>query len=451
MPIAKLKPSNTTPIKPHIPKHVPPSYKTVTINEKEIPKHQLLAYISGSSWSVNYYQQVLGEDDDVKEYDPDQSPIYQQYNLIRNLELRVDGELSNEFDSEKNLTSITGSANIYPSVIPNVGDLFVAECGKGRVGLFSISDVDRKSFNRQSVFGIRYSCIAFLDQSPHKFKDLKNKVIREYIFNKDRLLNNGVPVLTIKENNQYVSLISEYKRMVKYYINNFFEDDINTFAIPGQTTFSYDHYVAEFIIKIIGTEDLGNRVNLRLWNVERDRYLNQPQLYTALLDRDYDLLHRCNKYIALTSVNAFSMDSTLQSIRYSYINYIMYPKYKDETVLATTLVKSRSGDVVSLKEVASGTADVNALLGDGELMFKDNLIKNVTCDDYYVFSKEFYEDKPGQSLIEELTIDYLKCRAIDINKLYKLCTAYRSWGRLEQFYYIPILIMLIKTTKLDLY
>ena len=68
MPIAKLKPSNTTPIKPHIPKHVPPSYKTVTINEKEIPKHQLLAYISGSSWSVDYYQQVLGEDDDVKEY-----------------------------------------------------------------------------------------------------------------------------------------------------------------------------------------------------------------------------------------------------------------------------------------------------------------------------------------------------------------------------------------------
>ena len=69
MPIAKLKPESRSPKLPQIPEIEPPKYKSVVIDEKNIPRETLLAYIAGSSWTVDYYQQVINRDNDLKEYD----------------------------------------------------------------------------------------------------------------------------------------------------------------------------------------------------------------------------------------------------------------------------------------------------------------------------------------------------------------------------------------------
>lgn len=448
MPIAKLTPTAKNNITPNITKIQPPSFKSVVIDEKLIPRSNLLGYISGSTWTVDYFQQVLGEDNDLKEFDVAQGRTVQQYNLIHKLELRVDSELSSSMDSDKAMTIITGSATIYPFLIPNVGDVFIAECGKGRIGMFSITEVERKTFNRESVFSINYTCLFFLDEDKDKFKNLHAKVIREYVFNKDRLMQGGVPVLTTEEDNQYVRLVSEYKSIIRYYCKYFFNDEINSFSIPGQLAIAYDSFVNEFIMKIINVEDYGKLYKTTMHNIEHDEYLEQDQLYSVLLERDYDLLFRCNKFMTLSSTNTFNNDATIQTLKYSKIGYIVYPKIIDKTY---TKDISRLGGRHDFQEVESGCSDIKVLLGTDDITYPSAIIKPITYDDYYVFSEEFYRDLPGQSILEELTLEYLKCKALNIDKLMKVCKEYRSWGRLEQFYYIPILLLLIKSLKINLY
>ena len=448
MAIAKLKPTEMGNFRPQIPSIQPPTYKSVVIDERTLPKEQLLAYISGSNWTIEYYQQVLGEDNELKEFDIAQGATVQQYNLIHKLELKVEGELSNSSDSEKALTTITGNGSLYPSIIPNVGDVFVAECGRGRVGMFSVTNVERKTFNRDSVYSLEYTCIAFLDEEPAKFHNLSTKVIREFTFNKDRLVSGGVPIITKEEDSKFVKLTDYYHQLVRYYTKNFYEDDIKTIAIPGQSAYAYDYYVASFISKLIGVDEFNAHSKVILYNIEKDRHLRQDQLYSVLIERDYDALFRCNKFMALTTTSTFSLDSTIQSLRYSKIDLIVYPKLSD-----TTLTKdiSRLNARYEFNDIRSGNSDTKALLKSDDLVTDTCTIKSINIDDYYVFSENFYTDTPNQSILETLTLDYLKCNAIEIDKLTLLCDEYRSWGRLEQFYYIPILILLIKSTRNNLY
>ena len=449
MPIAKLKPESRSPKLPQIPEIEPPKYKSVVIDEKNIPRETLLAYIAGSSWTVDYYQQVINRDNDLKEYDVLQDEVYQQYTLISKLELRVESELSSSMDTEKALTTITGSALLYPNIIPNVGDVFVAESGKGRTGMFSITNVERKTFNKQSTFAIEYTCIAFMDEEFGKFHNLRKKVIRELVFNKDRLLNGGMPILTKDEDMTYSYLADIYPAMIDYYVKSFFNKNINTFALPGQLEYTYDHYVTKFFVGIVGTNCNSELLKLRIYNVENDTYLNQAQIYDVLLERDVELLSSCNRYMTISTTERFHPDPLLQSLRYAMISGIVYPTDMDKTNEHTEI--DRRSSTRDFEECKSPKSDLSTLVDNEHIPPVYDHIKPVTIDDCYVFSNEFYMDSYPLSILEELTMDYLHHRAVNISKLSTLCKRYRSWGRLEQFYYIPILLLLIKHTSIALY
>jgi len=68
----------------------------------------------------------------------------------------------------------------------------------------------------------------------------------------------------------------------------------------------------------------------------------------------------------------------------------------------------------------------------------------VLKDDFYVLSRAFYEDTADKSVLEILVKDYLKMQTLDLDKLYRLTETFKKLGRLEQFYYGPILMVLIK-------
>ena len=72
------------------------------------------------------------------------------------------------------------------------------------------------------------------------------------------------------------------------------------------------------------------------------------------------------------------------------------------------------------------------------------LIKNVLVDGFYVLSQNFYEDTAGQSVLEFLTRNYMNNKAIDPKVLLAVAKSYTNWGGLERFYYLPIILVLIK-------
>lgn len=77
-------------------------------------------------------------------------------------------------------------------------------------------------------------------------------------------------------------------------------------------------------------------------------------------------------------------------------------------------------------------------------------IHRVVKDDYYVFTEAFYrhEQMPSAlSKLETLVWDTLLDRAMDLNVLNALCVDALRWDNLERFYYIPVLLYLIRMSN----
>ena len=69
----------------------------------------------------------------------------------------------------------------------------------------------------------------------------------------------------------------------------------------------------------------------------------------------------------------------------------------------------------------------------------------------YVLSGNFYTEAPlGQSRLELLTGIMLRQYPVNCNALFEVCNSVSLWGRLEKFYYIPLLIVLLNAALRDL-
>ena len=70
----------------------------------------------------------------------------------------------------------------------------------------------------------------------------------------------------------------------------------------------------------------------------------------------------------------------------------------------------------------------------------------VTSDEYYVLTKNFYlNDTEKMSVFEGLVISYIKKEPVDKANLLNICKLFPKWSLLQQFYYLPIVLVMIKS------
>lgn len=95
-----------------------------------------------------------------------------------------------------------------------------------------------------------------------------------------------------------------------------------------------------------------------------------------------------------------------------------------------------------LRQLPTGTMDgLSYLAQPNELPD----VVRVTDDDFYVFSEAFYrQGEPLTSNLERLVLQGMKQEALDKALLLRLCNNAMKWENLERFYYIPVLIALLK-------
>jgi hypothetical protein len=113
MAIAKRKPESQPPVKLNLAEVKEETYLGIVNDNDSIATTSLLAYIEGMPWTVQYYAQLIGKHNDLRELDAHQDASFQQYQKIKDLELRVDSALQTSYDNTNALTSVTGSANVY--------------------------------------------------------------------------------------------------------------------------------------------------------------------------------------------------------------------------------------------------------------------------------------------------------------------------------------------------
>ena len=72
------------------------------------------------------------------------------------------------------------------------------------------------------------------------------------------------------------------------------------------------------------------------------------------------------------------------------------------------------------------------------------IVRRMGEDNYYVFTKQFYENKVPGSLLERLVLDRIDKSTTDFGNLATLAEMSLRLDNLERFYFTPIILSLIK-------
>ena len=449
MPIVKAKPTTASPQVVSIPKIHSPEVKSNIIDTSYEPISSLMTYVEGSSWTVDYYSQVIDTDNALAGQDSGQSGIYQQYKVIRKLDLKVSSALSWSQDEVTKSMAANGSAHIHSLVIPNHGDMFLADVGDGREGVFQITTSEKKSLFKESVYFVEYQLIYFSDQSKDKRIDLDSKVVQELFYRKDFLEHGQNPLVSKTEFEAIEELTFKYKELINHYFRWFFSKEFNTVCIPGQSVRIYDHWLVSFLSSILNTNENEHLRYMRILNCDDDYFLREPTLWDALLTNDSTALQTGIVKTGFVTAKSFSSNAMMEGVRFSGIQYVVYPK--DHTPVYDSINNNlrfhKELATLELEKVPTRGGDLSSIIYDQTIDISGQSIKvinSVTADDYYVLSENFYSNYPNQSLLEVMTRNYFQGERNDPVVLLKLVNNYANWGALERFYYIPILLVLIK-------
>lgn len=425
--------------------------KGVFVDTRYTPAASLQMYVEGSSWTVDYYSQVLGEDSALTGQNVNRNAAYQNYQRVLGMELKVTQALGNPSqDPRSKSLLLTGEATVYPFVIPNEGDMFIADIGDGRTGLFKVIGSERMQIQRDACHSIQYQLVEELSQERNA--DLKEKTIATYHYVRDFLIHGQNPLLIDQDYQNYRQLAINYRDMVKLWFRSFHSNEFATVMVPGQQPLTiYDHFLTKFMTSLVQTTEARERQFTRCLNVDNDEALSCIQLWTLLTERDVKLFYHVNQRMGLVEVGQFSSNGMLEGIFFSNISRVVYPKDPEVSVDYGRHIPAKVISLDTLKDVPSRIRSLEDLIPEAKLKGlpyeQAPLIHPVTIDDYYVLSEAFYErSATGQSKLERAVQDYLAGRAIDVGLLVAMCETYHAWGALERFYYTPILLLLIRAT-----
>jgi hypothetical protein len=448
MPIVHDTPDAPPPRKPNIVEIAKPSYRGVTVDTRYVPQSALLTNIEGSSWTVNYYSQVVDDDNDLSGQQINRDPIDQQYRLIHGLELKVQTPLTSQQDQESKQMHVTGTAITYPFLVPQEGDMFLSDIGDGREGVFRITNTERRTYFKESCYEIQYILVDY--SNPQRTGDLNRKVVLELYFDRDFLIHGQNPLLVPQDYADVQALSRKYFDVMNVYFKMFHSNEFMTMILPGQPHATYDHFLMKALNSFFNTWDSPLIRENRLMNVDDNNAMKCFTIWDALIRCEKDLLPFINKKAGLLSTFAFTEQPMLEGIRYSGLSYVVYPADQELCIDYEIRRCAPAASNIALCTPPSRPGALAELLGEkvlGGLPYQGApLINPVTCDDYYIFSEAFYTNGTGQSMLELAVRDYLEGKALNRRLLVILTQTYQAWGGLERFYYIPIVLMLIRAS-----
>lgn len=426
-----------------------PTYKGITVDTRYTPKNALLTSLEGSKWIVEYYQQVIDDDNGLNGQIVNRQPILQQYRLIKETELRVSSPLNQSQDDENKEMQITGSAHLHPTIIPNVGDMFLADIGDGREGVFRITVCERKTIFKDTAHFIEYILVDY--STEERRIDFKRKTIQTLYYLKDFNYYGQNPLIEEEEYSLIRYLEVQLRTITLSYFKRFFSNEYKTLILPGQEYAFYDHFVVKTIKGSFNTDEAPEIQFIRSPNISDDLVMKSFSVLDAILyqDKKY-LLHSFREY-GIVPTRSFTKEPMMESIYHGGLEYLIYPADNEVSVDYELRDRTRDLLIMSLREGASRFGDLDSILDEADLEglpYGNNpLIKHVTTDNYYIFSSSFYnkDESESQSKFELMVKDHIEQKPISRKLLKVFCETYHAWNSLDRFYYTPILMMMIKS------
>lgn len=456
--LIRPKPPVPTPIDPIPLKIYSDGYKGVTVDSSVTPLANIIQFVEGHIWEVEYYSQVLGRDNEPQPNQQERSAVYEQFTRIKGLEIRVSSPLVPEHDAESGSMTLTGSAFLPADIVPSKGDTFLADIGQGREAQFTVTSVSRKTHYAQSVYQIEYDAVGYSDHNVSAIRhDLGRKTIKEFHFVKDYRYLGVYPLVLDKTLTDRIEMDKLYKELIAAYTADFYSYEYRTFLVPDQEVTTYDPFITSELLKWVDVNDA--RV---LLDVHRPRvttgYGRIPDtVWTAMSKANHAVLMHGMHKAGLVGRDYFRAMPDLGGFFYTGIERCVYPMDGSTEVDAGYESICPPGNEAMLNRTRGRFYDLKRI---GDLTALDGLwykpdenkplslphIAPVNLAGYYVFSEAFYTGEGAlASNLERLIHQQLKHDTIDSTLLIDVAKTAMRWENLERFYYIPALIALLKT------
>ncbi len=408
---------------------------------------------------MTWYSQILGADNQLSPHDVNRTPAYQAYRKIVGLELMVTTPLTHSQDVESKEFEVTGSAIAYGFLIPNAGDTFIATVDNGRQAIFNVTKSEKATYMKGSNYQIDYKLTAYVD--PILVGDLDLKSVQSYQFVKSLLTEGQYPLMDVGTYALYGGLNELYNDLISMYFRDFYSNDRQTLLVPDQVSDTYDHFLTRAMVDIVSSDDNLTLPNIRMPAVEGDAAMVNVTFWDALIRTNKSMLVTGIQRMAIVPTLAFRNLPQLTGIYYTGISQLIYPKdpRTDVDALYGWVESVQMGAYVNdgklryssleraLREqdTAFFTAACPCVAGaNGSTQLP--AIVPVTTDDYYVFTQGFYGVRSAQmaSTLEVITRLAMTQQAFDRETLTAMGTQAFNWPNLERFYYIPVILALIK-------
>ncbi len=463
-----------------------PSFKSSIVTSEHKPLSAFLAYVGGSNVTVDYYSQVLGSSEELNAPEINQETIYQQYRLIKGLEIKFDGELSRSTDSSTQVMEVSGNGIIYPYLKPNKGDAFLMDMGEGLGGRFTVTEVTQEHLQKETVYRISFQLARVMTEDD--FNNMQRKVVETIYFVKDFMLYGQSPLLVESDFLKLKDAKSSFKAVLTNFLDEFYSVRFNTIIPPVTNTAALiDTFAIRAFLQVFEPRD-DRRVNaIQCYNAsEIDQYYD-TSIWQALIRPEFfkekDIWMQAED--ARTTV--LNVDPTYNSLRYSGFVYFVKPVNPMNNVDDYSGWNARP--VVGYSSLGSGSTFVggsgNALGSDGvrknvcyrrnyytinhlsmypynprnELSYiedwqckppvsDEDLICENTCEDFsngYLFDDNFWDRSDLRDPFLVLVKNHLLGHVVDTVILLDLLRARKQWGRRDRFYKTLVLLIILKS------
>lgn len=285
---------------------------TSTLFSKDHTLDQIVQYIKGMKWTVEYFLQIRNINDELVGLDINVPATIQKYHRISKLIITLQSAISHD-----NIENIEGDGVINAGILPNKYDVFLATLTGGRQALFTITDVDLRKYSLHNIYYVKFKLLTFVDNDNVKLYDnLIFKTVREYIYDKSHLLDYSAPVILRSDYNRKLSLKDHFKEITDYYFDNFISYSKNVLSPPTKSSIYTDTFLQEFIFKIINQEDSDKLYKLTRLDPDKPKGARFT-IWDAVIARDPNMLKRCERHIGFKY-----MPYSTDSMRARQFNYL---------------------------------------------------------------------------------------------------------------------------------
>lgn len=442
MPVISAKPSVKIPPPPPPVRIAKPDYKNITVDTAYHPKETILGHIEGYSWTITYYSQVLGRDSGSTGQGIGIDPVLQQYRRVNAMEIKVSNPLTTSQMEDTAEMKTQGSAVCYPHVIPNKGDMFVADILDGRQGIFQVTAVERLTIMREACHSIEYELVDF--GTPARLADLDSKVVQDAYFVKDFIYHGQNPILLGQDYENYNFLVRNLAQITSQYFKRFFSKEFATMILPDQHTVVYDHFLVGALFSMFDTRVSRDLTMVRRLNVDDDQVMSSDSIWSVLFSRHRPSMSEIFHNYGSVSVKEFQDSPIFEGIRYSGVKEVIYPI--DPMMRVDNYYTQNMKNASTFEPVHNIPTNRKLTSFLGSDTTPNQGIKNAMEDGFYIFSRAFYENdrsENAQSALELAVQDHIDRKEIDYGRLRTLVQQSYSWTPLNAFYFTPVLIILM--------